>query len=252
MKPRPISELREELTETPAIDFGRRDYENNTLRVLPENLRAALRPLNHKYDALIIAGWNGILPVKPLRDWLEFAPACVLNVTIHPDCIVITGERTRATFKRGTYAPIWKKGEEKPVNLLVKTPFSYRLIAPGPRPTKSELMTILNKERGKILARRRSWLHDLKSFSPQYRAGRLESIERDTKDALTALYCAFGRMQSAKWAEFATPGYLEDMRGLPEKCQALYAEIVAFRDVHNVTDSSLFQKSPIPVLVESR
>jgi hypothetical protein len=246
MKQPTIAELRKELSDmkTPSLTLGYKDCDPNHYRVLSENLERALRPLNHAYDALVIPGWErGILPAKSLRAWLPFAPSPILDIEVRPDCLIVTGERTRATFKVGAYAPIVKKAtfehgqyrEAQNVNLLVKCPFAFQLLAPGARPTRSELMTVLNKKRAEILRLALSMKADLPLFSEQYRAGRLEVIERDAKSALAALYRAFGRMQSKTWTEWAVPGYKENNTYLSAACLSFWRAVSDFRDAHEVT-----------------
>lgn len=216
------------------INFGHKQTSPNRYRVLPDVLREALRPLNYHAagystagDSIMIPGWDGVLPVKQLRAWLEVAPADILTFEVRRDSVVVTcdHERTRAVFLSCAFVQ-----NEK--TLLVLSPFAHEWTQPAPRPTRSELMTWLNIQRGhlhKIYA-------TTKRDCPQYCKNQAENL----KVALANLYRAFGRLQSGEWMQWveapATSSAYNSRRDyILDESVKLWESILQYRDAHNVT-----------------
>ena len=71
----------------------------NYYRVLSDKFTEELHPLNKRGDYLTATGWNGVLPVKPLRDWLKVTDPCIMEISITPEDIHILADNTMAIFK---------------------------------------------------------------------------------------------------------------------------------------------------------
>ena len=48
---------------------------------------------------LTATGWDGVLPVKPLRDWLKVTDPCIMDIAVYRDKIEVLADNTLAIFR---------------------------------------------------------------------------------------------------------------------------------------------------------
>ena len=97
-----IVDVRKSMLEndTPVIlEFGYLKDAPNYYRVHSGIFSEALHPINKSGDYMAAPGWSGVLPAKPIRDWLKVTPDCIMDVAIYADKIAVLADNTLATFK---------------------------------------------------------------------------------------------------------------------------------------------------------
>jgi len=97
-----INDARKSMIESDApvmLNFGNVKNAPNYYRVLSDKFTEELHPLNKRGDYLTATGWNGVLPVKPLRDWLKVTDPCIMDIAVYRDKIEVLADNTLAIFR---------------------------------------------------------------------------------------------------------------------------------------------------------